>query len=84
MDERQLEILLDTMGDVVQDNSVMITALVKLLIEKNVITSEDFEKLKEVENKEIDDIVENLMNKLEDNSSESKTSFGLMGKGGDA
>ena len=84
MDERQLEILLDTMGNVVQDNSVMITALVKLLIEKNVITSEDFEKLKEVENKEIDDIVENLMNKLEDNSSENKTSFGLMGKGGDA
>jgi hypothetical protein len=84
MDDRHTEILLDAMGDTIQDNTSMITALLKLLIDKDIIKLEDYQKFKEIEDNELKIMIEEALDNLMEEKKESKSKFGLMGKGGDA
>jgi hypothetical protein len=58
--------------------------LLKLLIDKDIIKLEDYQKFKEIEDNELKIMIEEALDNLMEGRKESKSKFGLMGKGGDA
>ena len=85
MEKVELEQLLTSLGFAVQDNATMISALVKLLIDKQVISFAEFQKAKLDEDTELESMIQEHLEELDKSKLTNKNErSGFMGKGGDA
>ena len=93
MSEEEIGAIFNTLSVGVQDNTVLLSALINILIDKGIFTLEEFQDYKQKEDNRMEELIEKALSELNEVISEklpkgkkddSLSSFGMFGKPGEA
>jgi hypothetical protein len=89
MNDKELEILLTGVSENIQDNSVMILALIEVLLEKEVITLEEYNAERVKQEKKLEELIKKTLKEVLKHQRKQEKGgdlgdFSWFGKGGEA
>jgi hypothetical protein len=82
MDEEKMDLILDGLSTGIKDNTVNVSALIELLIDKDLITMEEYMKYREREDAKMNEMIQKAINDIENHFKDAKNAI-LEGKSTD-